>query len=231
MTADAVELRRVEHHMSTAISLAGTGFDEAAAAGFFGRIAELEGLLSRFRPDSEISRIARGELEVGDADPTVQQVLLRCDILRNATGGDFEHEPRAATGDAAAPVLDPNAVAKGWIVDDAATPMRRSGAALVVNAGGDVLTTPRPDGRPWRVGVQHPTDRHGILGTFELVQGAVATSGSYERGEHVRRRPGSLVSVTVVEERYGLLTLSDDDRLRWTAPMRDDGVVWAFPTA
>ena len=36
------------------------------------------------------------------------------------------------------------------------------------------------DGAPWRIGIQHPREP-GAVGTIELAEGAVATSGDYER--------------------------------------------------
>ncbi len=39
----------------------------------------------------------------------------------------------------------------------------------------------RPDGTPWRIGIQHPREPAGVVATVELAEGAVATSGDYER--------------------------------------------------
>jgi len=252
-------LRRVEHHMSTAVSLGAAGVDEAAADEFFGRVAALEALLTRFRPDSEISRIATGALAAADADPAVRAVLQRCEALRRLTGGDFEYEPRRRTGRPEDPLLDVNALAKGWIIQHAALVLRLSGGDFFVNAGGDVLAGRRhTTHRPWRVGVQHPVDRSAILGVFELPSGAVATSGSYERGRHIRSdRPSPLTSVTVVgpdlgeadalstavyasgqsppawwadvDPDYGLLTVDDAGRLRWIPPRRPSAIMWQSP--
>ncbi|MFN2638457.1 MAG: hypothetical protein ABR585_15790, partial [Gemmatimonadaceae bacterium] len=73
--------------------------------------AVLEALLTRFRPDSEISRIAAGALPVADADPAVRAVLQRCEALRRLTDDDFEYEPRRRTGRPDDPLLDVNALA------------------------------------------------------------------------------------------------------------------------
>ncbi|MCU1375441.1 MAG: apbE 1 [Actinomycetia bacterium] len=243
--------RRVERHMGTVVTVAAEGIDEAAVDAFFARVAELEGLLSRYRPDSEISRIAAGTLHPDEADRSVREVLVRCDDLRRRTDGDFDHEPAPGA-------LDVNALAKGWIIEEAAMVLRQPGAEFFVNAGGDVVTSRRATGQPWRVGVQHPEVRTAVLGAFELGSGAVATSGTYERGDHIRTGAGAgLTSVTVVgpdlgeadalatavfahgdhrpawwaevDPRYGLLTLDARGRLRWAAPAVDIGVRWCWP--
>ena len=61
---------------------------------------------------------------------------------------------------------------------------------------------PGPDG-PWHVGVRHPLQRDAYCATLSLGEGAVATSGTYERGPHVLNpftgKPAiELVSATVV---------------------------------
>lgn len=237
--------------MSTAVTLSAAGCDVAAARTFFARIAELEALLSRFRPESQISRLARGELDLDVADVATREVLARCAALRELTAGDFEFEPRARWGDPTLPVLDVNAYAKGWIAQEAATAVSLVAPGYFVNAGGDVIAGRRADGSSWRVGIQHPTESHGLLAVIELRRGAVATSGRYERGPHIHGRdPSSLVSVSVagpdlgeadalstavmasgnrrpvwwdrVADRYGLLTLDGEGWLDWAPPETDE---------
>src|SRR5207237_1247990 len=55
---------------------------------------------------------------------------------------------------------------------------------------------------PWRIGIQHPLDPAALAGVVALGNGAVATSGTYERGEHIvdprtGRAPEGVLSVTV----------------------------------
>jgi thiamine biosynthesis lipoprotein len=55
----------------------------------------------------------------------------------------------------------------------------------MVNAGGDVAAFGEPEaGRCWRIGIRDPRSAAGLLTVVEL-HGALATSGTYERGEHV----------------------------------------------
>lgn len=52
----------------------------------------------------------------------------------------------------------------------------------VVNLGGDIrIVGPRPDGNPWRIGIQHPRKPDATLQTLTLFEGAMATSGDYAR--------------------------------------------------
>lgn len=51
-----------------------------------------------------------------------------------------------------------------------------------VNLGGDVrVLGPHPDGRPWSIGIRHPRREGETIATIALGDGALATSGDYER--------------------------------------------------
>jgi thiamine biosynthesis lipoprotein len=51
-----------------------------------------------------------------------------------------------------------------------------------VNLGGDIrIVGPRPDGSPWQMAIRHPREEDRPLATIELHEGALATSGDYER--------------------------------------------------
>jgi thiamine biosynthesis lipoprotein len=55
---------------------------------------------------------------------------------------------------------------------------------------------------PWRIGIQHPFDRGAVAAVVHATDLAVATSGTYDRGEHIidphtGRPPEGLSSVTI----------------------------------
>lgn len=78
--------------------------------------------------------------------------------------------------------LDLGGWAKGLAVDAAVEFLGREGYAALVDAGGDMACTgPKPDGSPWKIGIRDPEDPRGLVGVIPLSEGAVATSGSYER--------------------------------------------------
>ncbi|MGD8718290.1 MAG: FAD:protein FMN transferase [Candidatus Zixiibacteriota bacterium] len=80
-------------------------------------------------------------------------------------------------------VVDLSGIAKGWAVDRARAAMEAAGAtAGIVEAGGEVACFGGGPGaeEAWRVGVKHPAGE-GLYGTFELGEGACATSGGYEQ--------------------------------------------------
>jgi thiamine biosynthesis lipoprotein len=194
--------RRVELQMGTAISLHALDAPEDAVDRFFNEIKALEVRLSRFREDSEVRRLERGELDIDDASPQVREVLVRCEALRSSTGGAFDHRPTVDGHQ----LLDPNAFAKGWIIEQAVLHLRMAGvSSYFVNAGGDVVVgAPSPGQAAWRVGITHPNDPASVFALVDLQHGAVATSGCYERGNHIRSSPAAgggpdeLTSVSVV---------------------------------
>ena len=78
--------------------------------------------------------------------------------------------------------LDLGSIAKGWASDLLAE--LAGGEPAIFNLGGNVRTAgDKPDGSPWRIGIQTPeAGSSGYLGVLELTGSqAVITSGGYER--------------------------------------------------
>jgi thiamine biosynthesis lipoprotein len=158
---------------------------------------------STYREDSEISRIARGELPVAAASDDVRWVLHRCAALRHETGGAFDERAGGR--------LDPSALVKGWAAQRGAELLRAEGLTdFSLNAGGDVVVRggalPR---RVWRVGIQHPREPTAISAAIAVTDMAVATSGVYERGAHLLdprtgASPLNVLSVTVIGPDLGM---------------------------
>jgi len=82
--------------------------------------------------------------------------------------------------------LDPTGLVKGWAATRALEILADAGVAgAMVNAGGDIATAGEPaPGEPWRIGITDPDDRGRLLCVVPS-PGAVATSGTYERGPHI----------------------------------------------
>ena len=100
---------------------------------------------------------------------------------------------------------------KGWALQRAADDLRQAGAEnFAMNAGGDVITAGRPrPGALWRVGVRHPWQRDRVAMVLDVSDVGVATSGRYERGDHIidprTGKPATgLMSVTVVADDLAL---------------------------
>lgn len=79
--------------------------------------------------------------------------------------------------------LDLGGIAKGYAVDRAVDALRAWGIRdAMVNVGGDLFALgAAPGGDPWRVGIQDPADAGAIIGTLDVSDRAVATSGDYEQ--------------------------------------------------
>lgn len=80
--------------------------------------------------------------------------------------------------------IDVGGIAKGYAADEARRILRERGVErALLDFGGNILTIgEKPDGSPWRIGIQNPNSRRGqFIGIVETGPGAVVTSGDYER--------------------------------------------------
>ncbi len=140
---------------------------------------EVDRVFSTWKPDSPLSRLRRGEITCGEAPPEVAEVLELCANARQLSGGWFD--PWAMPGG-----VDPTGYVKGWAAQRAlgelASPLV---TGAVVNAAGDIANSGQPGGsQPFRFGIIDP-DSPGELVCIVEPPGAVATSGTYERGAHL----------------------------------------------
>ena len=186
------ERRRAERVMGTVVSLhlPDGGARSGAAHDAFAWLHEVDRRFSPFRPDSEVSRLIRGEVREGSLSADLAEVLGLAEAVRILSDGAFDirgHRPDGAP--------DPTGLVKGWAVDRAAALLLTGGhSRLCLNAGGDVLVRGgRARGVPWRVGVAYPDG--GTLLVLAAEDLAVATSGTTERGRHIADgRSGEAVS-------------------------------------
>lgn len=181
---------------------------EAAVQTAFDSLRHADDVFSTYRADSPVSRLSRGEVDLGgladDVRQEVAEVLQLCEQAREDTDGWFDHELPVPDGGR----LDPSGLVKAWAVERAAAcalaRLDDEGTEWLVNAGGDVLVHAGGTlgGRPFSVGVESPVVAGRLTDVLEVHRGGVATSGGYRRGDHVRdphtgRPARRLAAVTV----------------------------------
>ena len=195
-------LRRIEAIMGTTfeLDLRDPDADPGAVDAAFAWLHDVDARFSTYRPDSEISRLRRGELDQRDASTEVQVVLAECDAMERRTNGYFSARPNGP-----GTPIDPSGYVKGWALERASEILAAGGArTFSLNGGGDIVARGRPaPGTDWRVGIRHPIVRDRIAVVIAVSDMAVATSGAYERGDHVRdphsgAAVSGLLSMTVV---------------------------------
>jgi thiamine biosynthesis lipoprotein len=185
--AGATPVHHLEQVMGTVVTFdihggKGKGFDgdlHVHLARARALLQRYDAVFSLWKPNSPMSRFRRGEISLDEAPPEVALVLDLCSEARSATSGWFD--PFALPGG-----VDPTGLVKGWAAQQALSKLTEAGYGnCIVNAGGDVATSGHPDRLDaWRVGIQHPGSRAHLIGVV-AVTGAVATSGTYERGAHL----------------------------------------------
>lgn len=190
----------------------------------FDWLREVDERFSTYKPESEVSRLGRGESTLEQCHPDVAEVLSICEEIRVVSNGAFNAWRARRDGR-----LDPSGVVKGWAVDRAAAILEEARARnYAINAGGDILARGVPEpGRKWRVGIQHPINRDAVATMIDISDLAVATSGRYERGDHIldARTGGAargLLSLTVVGP-----TMTNADAFATAAfAMGEPGMAW-----
>ena len=153
-------------------------------------VQKVDELFSTYKESSIISQLRRGEIEIEHCPPEVIEVWDLCAFVKELTVGAFD--PWAVAGG-----FDPSGLVKGWAADNCAEILLAAGADHIqVNAAGDLALrggfTPE---QPWSIGVVNPDNRLEILQTFEISHGAIATSGTYERGAHINDPHTGMIAI------------------------------------
>lgn len=168
--------------------------DQAPIAAVQKRLQEIDEMFSTYKPQSEISRYQRGELREDQLNSDVRITKKAVERFEKLTNGYF-----SATYNGA---YDPTGYIKGWAIAEAGKILEGFGiTTYLINAAGDIQAA-SSDSTVWRIGIQNPLSQQSTLGTIALTNGAIATSGTYERGAHIidphTHRPAqSLISATV----------------------------------
>jgi thiamine biosynthesis lipoprotein len=132
---------------------------------------------SPYKKDSELSRYQRKELPDKELSQEFKNVIKACKEAEIMTDGYFSANYSA--------VFDPSGYVKGYAIAEAGKLIQEQGyKTYCIGAGGDILARSESE-KIWNIGLQDPHNKQNILNTISEKNIAVATSGTYERGDHI----------------------------------------------
>lgn len=134
---------------------------------------------STYKPGSEISKFNNGSIKESEFSEDMAEIFKLAEETNKLTGGYFDILHRGK--------YDPSGIVKGWAINNAAKILKRAGFKnYYVDAGGDIeVSGKNGDGEKWSVGIRNPFNPEEIVKVLEVSDVGVATSGTYERGQHV----------------------------------------------
>ncbi len=155
---------------------------------------------SPFKPDSELSKINRGEIPESEYSDDMKEILKLAEETKNQTNQYFE----AIDNDGK---LNPSGIVKGWAIFQVSKILLKEGLKnFFVDAGGDIQVEGKNySGNKWKIGLKNPFEQEKIVKVVYLNPGqGIATSGTYIRGDHIynpknrQEKISEIVSLSVI---------------------------------
>lgn len=156
---------------------------------------------STYKDQSEISKINRKEIAPALYSDEMKTVFALSEKTRVETDGYFNIMTPEK-------IYDPSGLVKGWSIKNASDILSRLGYKnFFVDAGGDIEARGKnSEGQKWSVGIRDPRskDRNMFVKVVYISGCGMATSGTYERGQHIynphsgKSQLQDIVSITVI---------------------------------
>ena len=200
---------------------------EAVGAAVGEEIVRLSSKLSRFDPQSEVSRVNRhafpGPVRV---DRELFSLLEECEAARRLTGGYFDVTGGSGLrldGSTCSVTLitpgagiDPGGIGKGYALDRGRELLRHYGVASALLQGGTSSILAYGD-EAWPIAVRHPTEPERIVATLSLRDRGFSCS--------VARRPGETQSD--LRNPHTGQTVESNDGCFVLAPGATEAEIWS----
>jgi thiamine biosynthesis lipoprotein len=192
-------MRESRDIMGMPVAVEIVGGNAAALETVFDYFKAVDRRFSTYKPQSEISRINRGEVSLGEYSDAMRHIFVLAEQTKKDTDGYFD----IARADGS---VDPSGIVKGWAIREAALLVEQMNYQnYFLDVGGDIQSKGTDTaGNPWTVGIRNPFNRDEVIKVLRPDGRGVATSGTYIRGQHIYNpyRPEEkiedIVSLTVV---------------------------------
>lgn len=125
-----------------------------------------------------------------------QAIFAQCLLIKEKSEGLFDPFYNGN--------YDPTGLVKGWAIEEAffryIKPLLDANLLIAgsINGGGDMQVGVQVGAEfTWSIGIEHPVKKT-IIATYELKNGALATSGNTKRGMHIETQRDTTQQVTIL---------------------------------
>ncbi len=182
--------------MPITIEVVDKGAGVADISQVFEYFNQVDQKFSTYKKTSEISAINSGKFNVTESSAEMRKIFSLAEKTKKETNGFFNIERDGK--------LDPSGIVKGWAILNASKILKKKGFKnFYIDCGGDIQSSGKnKSGKPWRVGIRNPFNVAEIIKVVTPKNKGVATSGTYERCNHIYnpggKVPNNIVSLTVI---------------------------------
>lgn len=185
--------------MGMPITVEIVGGTRASLDAVFDHFSAVDRRFSTYKPESEISKINRGEVGLHEYSSDMREIFTLAEETKRETEEFFSIARADGT-------IDPSGLVKGWSIQKAARLIESLGYThYFIDVAGDIQSRGEdPEGCPWTIGIRDPFESSQIIKVLSPRGYGVATSGTSARGQHIYNphKPGhsilDIVSITVI---------------------------------
>ena len=163
----------------------------------FNYLISIDNRFSVYKKDSEITLYNEGKISKENLSEEMREVFELSEKTKNETGGFFDIEYEGK--------IDPSGLVKGWAIHNAAEILRKKGFKnFYVEIAGDIeVAGLNKENKKWAIGIRNPFNKQENVKIVYLSDKGIATSGNYERGEHIynpkdKKRANEIESITII---------------------------------
>ncbi|MCX6752500.1 MAG: FAD:protein FMN transferase [Candidatus Nomurabacteria bacterium] len=163
----------------------------------FSYLISVDERFSTYKKDSEITLYNEGKIAEENLSDEMKKVFRLSEETKKITGNYFDISYQGK--------IDPSGLVKGWAIYNSALILRKKGFKnFYVEIAGDIeVAGLNKEGKKWAIGIRNPFNKKENVKVVYLSDRGIATSGLYERGEHIynpkeKKSVTEIASLTVI---------------------------------
>ena len=163
----------------------------------FDYLISVDERFSTYKKNSEITLYNEGKISKKDLSDDMKKVFELSEETKNKSDGFFDivYDEK----------VDPSGLVKGWAIYNASLILRKKGFKnFYVEIAGDIeVAGLNNEGKKWAIGIRNPFNKKENVKVVYLSDKGIATSGTYERGEHIynpkqKKQAKEIASITLI---------------------------------